>query len=297
MYNTALLPFVFNECRYLSSADLVAMLKKIDNYYYLDDINYLTINPSEQVLCGYFPDSDPVKNFYYAISTWNSTKENDTLISPKQIILNCRDFEYLERFIDLICKHKPQIRTICINLPYSCEKMINADQSKTVRENLAVLMKKYEGNFKESNCLYDFRFEPSFQSTADNLFTKYRLTETEDDASTTVFHVSDNNRLLFQYQPNMFSYRYSLFPSLRQPAKERLGINVISFTDDCHHKYQDNLPEDAIKFCLYAISCIYLKRGYVVKNITLPSAFENEDICTAIGMTRYRQFVNYKVQF
>ncbi len=295
--NTILLPFVFNECSYLSSSDLVKMLKETDNYYYLDDINYLTIHPHEQVLCGYFPGTDPVHFFYYVITTSDPTIENSELKPPREIILNCRDFECLERFIDLICKHKPPVRRICINLPYLNENIINADESKNVYENLTVLMKKYEDILKEAKCLYDFRFADSFKLTDNNLDTKYRLTETMDDNSSSIFNVYENDCFMFQYSPNTYSYTNAIFPSIRKPAIERLGMNVISFTDDVITESQCNIPENAVEFCLRKICNIYLNRGYVVKNIAFPTAFENEDICTAIGMTRYRQFVIYKTMY
>ena len=143
--HTVLLPFVFNECSYLSSLELVQMLKETDNYYYLDDINFLTIHPHEQALCGYFSETDPMQFFYYVIATKDPYEENSELDPPRQIILNCRDFELLERFLDLICEQKPPVRTIYINLPYLNYKSINADQSQTIYENLTflILMKKY----------------------------------------------------------------------------------------------------------------------------------------------------------
>lgn len=294
---TVLLPFAFNECSYLSSSNLVEMLKETDNYYYLDDINYLTIHPHEQVLCGYFPGTDPVQNFYYVIAKKDPTTESSELNPPIEIILNCRNFEYLNQFMDLICKQKPPVRRICINLPCLRENLIaHTNQSQTIEENLTALMKKHENTLEEAKRLYDFRFEDSRKIIDNNLYTKYRLTEKKDDDSSSTFNVYENDRLLFQYSPNVFSYTSSIFPSLRKPAIERLGMNVISFTSDVTTELHD-LPEDAVRFCLHEISNIYLERGYVVKNIAFPTAFENEDICTAIGMTRYRQFVIYKTMF
>lgn len=295
--DTVLLPFVFNECSYLSSSNLVQILKETDNYYYLDDINYLTIHPHEQSLCGYFSGTEPIQLFYYVIATKDPTTENSKLKPPKEIILNCRDFEYLERFIDLICKQKPSVCRISINLPYLSDKIIKADESKSAYENLMFLMKKYEDTLKEVRTLYDFRFEDFSLLTTSNTDNKYRLTETLDQFSNTVFHVYENEQLLFQYSPNTFSFRNSIFPSLRRPAKERLGLDVLSFTDDVITELQSTIPLDAIKFCLREISSIYLARGYVVKNIAFPTVFENEDICTAIGMTKYRQFITYKTLY
>ncbi len=295
--DTVLLPFVFNGCSYLSSLDLVQMLKETDNYYYLDDINYLTIPPHEQALCGYFSETDPIQCFYYAIATKDPTTENSEIKPPKEIILNCKDFEYLERFMDLICKQKPPIARIAINLPCLNEKILYADQSKTIYENLTLLMKKYEATLKEVSTLYDFRFEDSSKLTRNNFDNKYRLTETLGPFPDPAFNVYENEQLLFQYSPNTFSTRNSIFPSLRRPAKERLGMNVLSFTNDVITESLSPIPVDAIEFCLQKISRIYLARGYVVKNIAFPTAFENEDICTALGMTRYRQFIRYNTMY
>lgn len=294
--NTVLLPFVWNECNYLSSSNLVETLKEIDNYYYLDDINYLTIYPHEQVLCGYFPGTDPVQNFYYVIAKKDPTTENSECNPPTEIILNCRNFECLDHFVDLICKQKPPVRRICINLPYLREDFYNANQSQTIDESFTALMKKYDDTLEERKRLYDLRFKDSLKPIEPNLYTKYRLTETMDDDTSPKFNVYEKDCLLFQISPNVFSYSNSIFPSLRKPASERLGMNVISFTRNVTTEL-DNLPEDAVRFCLHEISNIYLARGYVVKNIAFPTAFENEDICTAIGMTRYRQFVIYKTMF
>jgi len=199
--------------------------------------------------------------------------------------------------MDLICKQKPPIARIAINLPCLNEKILYADQSKTIYENLTLLMKKYEDTLKEVSTLYDFRFEDSSKLTRNNFDNKYRLTETLDQFSDPAFNVYENEQLLFQYSPNTFSTRNSIFPSLRRPAKERLGMNVLSFTNDVITESLSPIPVDAIEFCLQKISRIYLARGYVVKNIALPTAFENEDICTALGMTRYRQFTRYKTMY
>jgi len=295
--NTQLLPFIFDGCSYLSSSELVKMLKETDNYYYLDDINYLTIHPIEQALCGYLSDTDPIQFFYYVIDTNDRTSENGSSKQPKEIILNCKNFDCLERFLNLLCKHKPPARRICINLPYLNDCIINADQSKTVYENLSFLIKKHEKSLQRVKTLYDFRFNDSSISAHDNSDTRYRLTETEDYNSSSTFNVYENDCLLFRYSPNTYSYTNSILPALRKPAIERLGMNVVSFTDDVDIQSQGNLPDNAIKFCLRKISNIYLSRGYVVKNIAFPTLFENEDICTAIGMTRYRQFVIYKTTY
>ena len=158
-------------------------------------------------------------------------------------------------------------------------------------------MKKYEDTLKEVSTLYDFRFEGSSKLTRNNFDNKYRLTETLDQFSNTVFHVYENEQLLFQYSPFTFSTRNSIFPSLRRPAKERLGMNVLSFTNDVITESLSPIPVDAIEFCLQKISRIYLDRGYVVKNIAFPTAFENENISTALGMTRYRQFIRYNTMY
>lgn len=295
--DAVLLPFVLDECSYLSGSELVQMLKETDNYYYLDDINYLTIHPQEQTLCGYISETNPLQSFYYAIATKDPTKENSELKQPKVIILNCSDFELLERFVDLICKQKPPITRICINLPYCNDKIMNPNPSKTVYDNLTILMRKYEDMLKEQMILYDYRFKDFPQLTGNNPGSKYRLTETIDDDSSLIFSVYENDCLLFQYFPTTYSTANSCIPSLHTPTIERLGMNVLSFTDDVISESQSPIPVDAVEFCLREISSIYLARGYVVKNIAFPTIFENEDMCTTLGMTRYRQFVTYKTLY
>ncbi len=296
MHNV-LLPYVFDDVKYLSNTELIHMLKNKDNSYYIDDINFLSIPDSEYVLCGYLPEFDPAENFYYAIARQRIIGENIEILSPKLMILSCTSFECLERFLSIICTYKPQISTISINLPCSVQTMTDSDDCTTVRERLDMLMQEYGDYFEELHCLYDMRYESDFIPSFHKTCWKYRIEETTDEFLESLFSVYENDKLLFKYQPNTFVTPNSNLESLRQPAIERLGKNVISFIDDVMCESQNESYEEAIKFCLSAISDLYLKRGYIVKNIALNNAFENEGVCREIGMTRFRQFVYYKAKF
>ena len=294
MHNV-LLPFVFDEVEYLSSTELIQILKNKDNSYYIDDINFLSIPDSEYVLCGYLPGFDPAENFYYVIARQIINGENIEILSPKLMILTCTSFECLERLLSIICKYKPQISTISINLPCSVLRMTDSDDCTTVREKLDVLIKEYGDYFEELDCLYDMRYESAFIPSFHKTCNKYRIEETTDEFLEPLFSVYENDKLLFKYQPNTFFTLNSNIESLRQPSVERLGKNVISFSDSVMCESRNESYEDAIKFCLSAISALYLKRGYIVKNIALRNDFENEDVCKEIGMTRFRQFIYYRV--
>lgn len=299
-------PYRFDEFCYLSRKELIALLKEADNAYYIDDLNYLTGRQDDMVLCGYFPGTDPARNFCYIDMIAGELRLGEEIFRfmnpPKSVKIVCRDFELLRRYVEFFAERKTGL-LVSLNVTASWEDAVDGLLLET-------------GVYEKRETLYDMRFPAKEERRAELIPESYRvvhagaeeamlleriladaepqtekyvaaevmLNEVRTNPAHMIWTLYENTRPLFTYDADVWGDPDAL--------EERIGYRLFSFGSR-YVTHSEREPEVKACVCLLRVLCRYYEeRGYFIKNITLNErTIESEAVCRMLGMERYRMFV------
>jgi len=299
-------PYCFDEFLYIPRRDMIALLKQTDNAYYIDDLNYLTCRQDDMVLCGYFPGTDPARNFCYIDMTAGEICFGEERFGftnpPKSVKITCRDFELLRRYLKFFGERSTGL-LLSLNVTSAWEEAVGELLAET-------------GVYEKREILYDMRFPSESEQKEEPIPEPYRVvyagaeealllervrTESEpgteryveaesmlDEIRTNPAHMIwtlyENDRPLFTYNADGWGDWDAL--------EKRIGYRLFGFGSR-YVTHSGREPEENECACLLRVLCRYYgERGYFIRNITLNERImESESVCRMLGMERYRMFV------
>ncbi len=299
-------PYCFEEFQYIPREELIVLLKRTDNAYYIDDLNYLTSRQDDMVLCGYFPETDPARNFCYIDMTAGELCLGKEIFRfenpPKSVKIACRDFELLRRYVKFFAERKTGLR-LSLNVTASWEETVDRLLAET-------------GGYEKREVLYDMRFPDGKELTDEPVPEPYRivyagsaevvlLERVLEDAEPESVRYVEAESILGEVRTNPAHMIWTIYENDQplftydadgwgdpEAQEERIGYRLFSFGPRCILHSERAPDEKACAWLLRVLCRIYKERGYFIKNITLNErGIESETVCRMLGMERYRMFV------
>ena len=279
-----LIDYAVEGLSYIDKYQLIQALKRADNSYYIDDLNFLTQASNIDCLCGYFSGTDYTRNFSYVRLINKNWQTNPTSIDIDfrtlgRVFISCRDFNVLEQFFDFYYENR-LFRSLCLNTP-----IIFDDVGKPAEEVLPEILAKYSGYYTLSSQIYDYRFQDLkniFSNEDDSL---YVIESSLQDLLSDEVPVYDDWYVVKKYGKPVFAYGCSL-----NYHPERIGTKCFSF-DNSFYKYVNETiqTEDVLSIWTY-LAKKYISDGYVVKGIAINEGFDSDEMYVRLGMEKYRCF-------
>ena len=265
---------------YIDKNELVKALKRADNGYYIDDLNYLTMPSVVSCLCGYFPGTIPEGNFCYdrlINRNWQVDPDNVDLLPPNDCIISCRDLDAVERFLDLFYENN-MCKKYSLNLPARFEE---TDQpAEKVLQNL---LEKYNGYYRLKSQRFDYRLNNLNDILECDIDSSLEIVSATQDMFDDVPIYNDWYVLKKEGRP-VFAYGHYAYHS------ERIGIKFFSFSDSVHAYGDGPVLEDDVLRMWRFLARKYMREGYIVKGIAVDKEFDNDEMYVRLGMEKYRCF-------
>ena len=275
--------YVVKGLSYIERDELVKILKQADNSYYIDDLNYLTAPSVIDGLYGYLPGTTPSRNFCY--TRLLNIMRNSKLPIPKECVISCRDVNVLELYLSLFFKNRV-FEKFSLNVPIRFD-----DTEQPTEKIVPKLLEQYDGYYKVSSYMFDYRFQDARSFFAGDKVGLYEIVSTPQDIFGDNVPVYNDWYVLKKYDNPIFAYGCSLYYDL-----EKIGVKCFSFGNH-FYTYEDKtiVTEDVIYLWRY-LAKKYANEGYIVKAIAIDDGFDNDEMYKRMGMERYRCFIKMKTE-
>ena len=272
--------YTVNGLHYIDKNELIDALKRVDNAYYIDDLNYLTLPSNVDCLCGYFPGTIPERNFCYVRlinKNWQVDPDNPELLMPNGCVISCRDLDVAERFLDLFYEHR-FFKKYFLNLPAKFEG--------TEQSEVEALLEKYKGYYRLTSLKFDYRFQDLNDIWEDDVVSSNQIESVPQD----IFRddlLTYSDWYVFK-KGGKSAFAYGCFKYFHP---ERIGMKIFSFGNH-FHTYENEIitTEEALQLWKF-LARKYMKDGYVVKGIAVDDGFDKDEMYLRLGMKQYRCFV------
>ncbi len=279
-----LMDYAVEGLSYIDKYQLINALKRADNSYYIDDLNFLTQASNIDCLCGYFSGTNYTTNFSYVRLINKNWQTNPTNIDIDfrildRVFISCRDLNVLEQYLDFYYENK-LFRSLCLNMPIRFD-----DVGKPVEEVLPEILVKYSGYYTLSSQIFDYRFQNLNNIFSNEEDSSYVIESSLQDQFSDEVPIYDDRYVLKKYDEPLFAYGCNLYYD-----SERIGIKCFSFGNE-FHTYEDKVivTEDVLYLWKY-LAKKFANDGYIVKGIAIDDGFDNDEMYVRLGMEKYRCF-------